>query len=322
MRSEQGAKAPKPPSARAKHPCPSVVQPTQQQGLSVYNLSYCFGSERSRNGVASWYAGCEGASADDLRAGVIMDLPVDSIPEVSAADAFSSNRLLSTLSPEERALLEPHMTLLPVEAGSSVLRAGEVVRRSVFPFDSLMISMMVQLRAGRSVEVASIGKEGAIGGIISCGSAPAFTHCVAQIAGPAVSVPMEVLEKAKEASPHLKNLFCRYSDYLLSQVMQSVACNAFHPIEARAARWLLHAQDRVGDRLALTQESLASLLGVQRTTVNAVAKLLQNQGLIAYRRGAIQVRDRGGLAQVACECHQAVESHFSAVLGPDGRGTA
>lgn len=252
-----------------------------------------------------------------------MDLPVDSIPEISVADAFSSNRLLATLSPEERGLVEPHMTLLAVEAGGSILRAGDIVERSVFPFDSLMVSMMVQLRGGRSVEVASIGKEGAIGGIISCGSAPAFTHCVAQIAGPAVSLPMKVLEDAKNASPHLKNLFCRYSDYLLSQVMQSVACNAFHPIEARAARWLLHAQDRVGgERLALTQEALASLLGVQRTTVNAVAKLLQEQGLIAYRRGAIQVRDRAGLARVACECHEAVESHFAAVLGPDGRGTA
>ncbi len=251
-----------------------------------------------------------------------MDLPVDSIPEISVADAFSSNRLLATLSGEERARLEPHMSLLAVQAGGPILTAGEIVQRSVFPFDTLMVSMMVQLSGGRSVEVASIGKEGAIGGIISCGSAPAFTHCVAQIAGPAVSLPMGVLEEAKSASPHLKNLFCRYSDYLLSQVMQSVACNAFHPIEARAARWLLHAQDRVGDRLALTQEALASLLGVQRTTVNAVAKLLQEQGLIAYRRGAIQVRDRSGLARVACECHEAVESHFAAVLGPRGRGTA
>jgi CRP-like cAMP-binding protein len=132
---------------------------------------------------------------------------------------------------------------------------------------------------------------------------------------------MAVLEDAKARSPHLKNLFCRYSDALLAQVMQSVACNAFHPIEARAARWLLHAQDRAGgERLALTQESLAGLLGVQRTTVNAVARVLQEQGLIAYRRGAIQVVDRTGLSRAACGCYQAVEQHFKAVLGPRERG--
>lgn len=252
-----------------------------------------------------------------------MDLPVDSGESMAIADAFVGNRLLATLDRNERALLEPHMSLLSLDAGSSVLRAGSLVDRSLFPFDSLMVSMMIELRGGRSVEVASIGKEGAIGGIISCGATPAFSHCVVQIAGPAVSVPMEVLERAKGSSAHLKNLFCRYSDYLLSQVMQSVACNAFHPIEARAARWLLHAQDRVGgERLALTQESLAGLLGVQRTTVNAVAKLLQEQGLIAYRRGAIQVRNREGLSRVACECYSAVEDHFANVLGADGRGGA
>lgn len=248
-----------------------------------------------------------------------MDLPVDAIEDVAAA--FLGNRLLATLSADERALLEPHMSLLSLEAGSTIMTAGIPVDSSLFPFDSLMISMMVQLRGGRSVEVASIGKEGAVGGIISCGAAPAFTHGVVQIAGPAISVPIHTLELAKRSSKHLQNLFCRYSDYLLSQVMQSVACNAFHPIEARAARWLLHAQDRVGgERLALTQESLAGLLGVQRTTVNAVARLLQEQGFIAYRRGAIQVRNRDGLARVACECYAAVEDHFANVLGVDGRG--
>ena len=87
---------------------------------------------------------------------------------------------------------------------------------------------------------------------------------------PAFKVPMQALEEAKQRSPFIANLFCRFSDYLLSQVMQSAACNAFHSIPERAARWLLHAQDRAGDRIELTQEAFAGLLGVQRTTVNAV----------------------------------------------------
>ncbi|WP_344708884.1 Crp/Fnr family transcriptional regulator [Sphingomonas humi] len=227
------------------------------------------------------------------------------------------------MSAEDRAMLEPHVELAALEGGETVLAVGEMTRRTLFPFDGLMVSMRRVLTGGRSVEVAAIGREGAVGGIISCGAAPAFTQAVVQLPGSAAIIPMTVLEDAKQASPHIKNLFCRYSDALLAQVMQSVACNAFHPIEARAARWLLDAQDRAAsDRLELTQESLAGLLGVQRTTVNAVARVLQEQGLIAYRRGAIQVLDREGLRRVSCDCYEAVERHFQEVLGEDGRGIA
>ena len=125
-----------------------------------------------------------------------------------------------------------------------------------------MISMIVELEDGRSVEVASIGKEGAVGGIVSCGHAPAFSRAEAMVAGPALRVPMTIVEEAKTRSGHLRNLFCRYSDYLLAQIMQTVACNSFHSIEARAARWLLTAHDRTGHHLELTQEALAGLLGV------------------------------------------------------------
>ncbi len=251
-----------------------------------------------------------------------MDLARDLLAETSIDAAFAGNRLLATVSPEDRATLSAEMEIAHFAGGETVLIEGEVSKRSLFPFDGLMISMRRELSGGRSVEVASIGREGAVGGIISCGEAPAFTQAVVQLPGSGALVPMAVLEKAKEQSGHLRNLFCRYSDALLSQVMQSVACNAFHPIEARAARWLLHAHDRAGsDRLELTQESLAGLLGVQRTTVNAVARVLQEQGLISYRRGAIQVIDRHGLQKVSCDCYAAVEKHFQQVLGPTGRGT-
>ncbi|WP_205481244.1 Crp/Fnr family transcriptional regulator [Sphingomonas arenae] len=250
-----------------------------------------------------------------------MNQPVEALVGDEFDGAFQGNRLLATLGPAERNLLRPHMTLVEMAAGDTVLSAGSPVTRSLFPFDSLVVSMMVELSGGRSVEVASVGKEGAVGGIVSCGNSPAFTHAVVQIGGPAVTIPIHALELAKQASKHLEHLFCRYADYLLAQVMQSAACNSFHPIDARAARWLLHVQDRVGDdRITLTQEALAAILGVQRTTVNAVARVLQEQGLISYRRGNIQVADREGLMKAACECYAAVEGHFAAVLGEDGRG--
>ena len=249
-----------------------------------------------------------------------MDKPVD-LELARMAVAFSRNRLLGTFDDEVRRQVEPLARIVDFERGESVLNAGEPVTNSIFPFDSLMISMIVELDGGRSVEVASIGKEGAVGGIVSCGHAPAYSHAQVQIAGPGLVIPLHALESVKQTSPFLRNLFCRYADYLLAQVMQSVACNAFHSIEARAARWLLTAQDRTGgDRLALTQESLAGLLGVQRTTVNAVARQLQELGLIYYRRGAIQILDRKGLERQACECYAAVESHFASVIGVTGAG--
>lgn len=251
-----------------------------------------------------------------------MDIAVD-MGAARMALAFEKNRLLATFDEEAREILMPSAKLVEFEIGAEVLQSGKPVEHTLFPFDSLMVSMIIDLSGGRSVEVASIGKEGAIGGIVSCGHAPAYARAEVEIAGPALSVSLEALEKAKRDSPFIHNLFCRYADYLLAQVMQSVACNSFHSIEARAARWLLTAQDRVGgNKLAFTQESLAMLLGVQRTTVNAVARKLQNRGAIAYRRGAIEVRDRDILERQACECYAAVESHFGAVVGTSGHGTA
>jgi CRP-like cAMP-binding protein len=237
-------------------------------------------------------------------------------------EAFSGNRLLSTFSTEARALIEPHGTLVDLASGEAVLSRGGDVDASLFPFGPTMVSMAVELSGGRSIEVASVGREGAIGGIVSCGHAPAFSRAEVLVEGPALKVPMTALEGAKSRSPFIANLFCRFSDYLLAQVMQSAACNAFHPIEQRAARWLLHAQDRAGDRIELTQGAFAGLLGVQRTTVNAVVRTLQDEGLIATGRGVVQVIDRAGLKRRSCECYQALEDHFGAVIGAGGRGRA
>ncbi|MBW0007265.1 MAG: Crp/Fnr family transcriptional regulator [Sphingomonas sp.] len=212
--------------------------------------------------------------------------------------------------------------MIEVNPGDVVLTRGDAVRASIFPVGPTMISMTVELTGGRTAEVASIGREGAVGGIVSCGHAPAFSRAEVLIPGSAFRVPMEALEDAKNRSPFVANLFCRYSDYLLAQVMQSVACNAYHSIPERAARWLLHAQDRAGDRIELTQEAFAGLLGVQRTTVNAVIKDLASDGLLATGRGKVTVIDRAGLKHRACECYERLEEHFNAVIGASGRGGA
>ena len=247
-----------------------------------------------------------------------MDVTTDELTRADAA--FSGNRLLSTFSGEARALLEPFGELIDLSAGEMVLEAGELVRSSLFPVGPTMISMTVELSGGRSAEVASIGREGAVGGIVSCGQAPAFSQARVLVPGPAFRVPMHALEQAKTRSAFIANLFCRFSDYLLAEVMQSVVCNAFHSIPERAARWLLHAQDRAGDRIELTQEAFAGLLGVQRTTINAVVQQLASEGLIATGRGNVQVTDRAGLKHRSCECYERLQHHFDAVIGVSGRG--
>ena len=239
---------------------------------------------------------------------------------VKADTAFAGNRLLSTFSGEDRGLIEPFGRMVELKTGDTVLERGEQVRKSLFPVGPTMVSMYIQLDGGRSVEVASIGREGAIGGIVSCGQAPAFSRATVLIGGPAFEVPMNALEDAKHRSPFVANIFCRFSDYLLAQVMQSAACNAFHSIPQRAARWLLHSQDRAGDRIELTQEALAGLLGAQRTTVNAAVQELDREGLISSGRGVIRVIDRAGLKRRACECYQSIEQHFGAVIGSSGSG--
>ena len=239
----------------------------------------------------------------------------------ASTEAFEGNLLLSTFSSEYRALLESSAQTMQLELGERVQTRGSDVEWSYFPYGTTMISLVVRLKDGRSTEVASIGREGAVGGIVSCGHAPAFGDAVVQVAGPALRVGMDALEKSKAESSFIGNIFCRYSDYLLAQVQQSVACNTFHSIQQRAARWLLTAQDRAGDRIELTQEALSGLLGVQRTTVNAVAGALQDEGLITVRRGRVLVLDRDGLRRASCECYDAVERHFAAIIGDSGSGT-
>lgn len=229
----------------------------------------------------------------------------------------TANRLLAALRPAERRLIEPHMKPAALDHDDVLFEPGDDVHTTYFPCHRTMISLRLVTRDGEQVEVATIGREGAVGGVVSNGNKPAFGQAVVQIAGAAFKIPTEKLDKVKNGSPRVADLFARYSDALLAQMMQSAACNALHPIEQRCCRWLLSAHDRAGDHsFHLTQQALAEMLGVQRTTVTAVSSKLQAKRLIAYRRGAVEILDRAGLEKAACECYAAVESHFTRLL-PD-----
>jgi CRP-like cAMP-binding protein len=229
--------------------------------------------------------------------------------------AHRANRLLAALSQRDFAVLEPHLEPIALARGKVLFEPGDDVTTTYFPCHRTMASLLIVTRDGREVEAATIGREGAVGGIVSEGHKPAFGRAVVQIPGAAYAISTSHLEAAKTGSPRFGDLFSRYADALLAQMMQGVACNALHRADERCARWLLATHDRAGDNIIhLTHESLAEMLGVQRTTVTAVTGDLQARGLIRTHRGGVEVIDRPGLERAACECYAAVEEHFARLL--------
>lgn len=236
-------------------------------------------------------------------------------PRPISEDALGGNRLLAALSPADRKLIHPHLLLVTLKRETVLIEAGEDVAHCHFPCDGTIAALVVALVDGTTAEAATIGREGAIGGIVSLGHKPAFARAVVRNAGLALRMESDRLEELKAASPSLRDMISRYADCLLAQVLQSVACNVLHSLEPRFCRWLLHIHDRTGGSdVPLTQELLAEMLGVQRTTVTAVAAALQGKGLIKTHRGRIKVQDRAGLEAAACSCHAAVVEHFNRVL--------
>lgn len=229
---------------------------------------------------------------------------------------LSGNLLLSALRIPDQALIKPHLELRAYQRNDALFEAGEDVSYISFPLGQCVAALVIGLCDGRAVETATVGHEGAIGGVVSQGSLPAFSRAVVQVPGSVLRIEAPMLQKIKQTSPGLRNLLTRYSDCLLAQVLQSVACNASHTIEARCARWLLSLQDRLDTNvLPITHEVLAELLGVQRSYLSRALRTLQQQGLIHVRRGRIIIVSRPAVEAAACECHGAVKRHFEAVLG-------
>lgn len=235
--------------------------------------------------------------------------------EGGATASSGGNNLLGALRPADFALLRAHLKRTDRPAGAVLYEPGDDVRHVYFPCGQALVSFMVLLEDGRQVEITSIGREGAVGGIVSQGRLPAFARAVVQMEGPLLRLDSGELERAKETSPPLRHLFARYADCLLAQVFQSVACNGTHSIDQRTAKWLLAAHDRTGDdTLRLTQEQLASMLAVGRPYISRVLGEMKEAGAVEPRRGRIHIRDPERLRALCCGCHRAVRRHFDDVL--------
>lgn len=205
------------------------------------------------------------------------------------------------------------MQEISLRTGEGVHSAGQPIESVIFP-SSAVLSAVTLMRDGSSVETATIGHEGAAGLLPALAGTTASNRVFAQIGGSAVRLPAADLRKAALESTALLDLLLRASQAGVAEAEQSVACNALHDAPSRLARWLLLTQDRTGGPVfPLTQDYMAIMVGVQRTTISAIASGLKAAGLIHYSRGVMEIRDRPGLEAAACECYSAVMARYAAL---------
>jgi hypothetical protein len=226
------------------------------------------------------------------------------------------NALLAKLRDDDRKLLAPHMMRINLRANDVLQRAGDEVVHTWFPCASATAAFEVWIdHTNPSVEVAIVGSEGAVGGIVSNGNVPASATSRVQAGGRFLRIKTAALEQCKLDSIALRHWFARYADCLIAQIFQTAACNATHTITQRTAKWLLAGMARTGGvELEMTQEQLAKTLGVGRTYVARVLGQLRNEGVIETRRGHFIVKDKEALRQSACNCTTRIENHSDTVL--------
>jgi DNA-binding transcriptional regulator YhcF (GntR family) len=227
-----------------------------------------------------------------------------------------NNNLLRRLNAADFALIAPHLAHEQAQPGDLLYNPGDDVEIVHFPCGPTLASYLVPNEDGRDVEAILIGREGAVGGIVSQGYLPAYTRIMVKFGGPFVRLQVGRLDAAKANSPTLRNVFARYADCMLAQMFQSTACNAIHSIEQRTAKWIISAMERTNgdDVVPLTHEQLATLLGVARSYTSRVMQIFRAEGVLETRRGSILVRNREALQKRACRCNESVKNHFEEVL--------
>jgi CRP-like cAMP-binding protein len=223
--------------------------------------------------------------------------------EKTAGANLGRNRLLSALPAADFSLLDPYLTDFELAPGAVIHEAGDRMEHVYFIHGGL-VSLLLPMPGSPAVEIATVGREGAIGAMAALGSPVASSRAVAQLPVGAARIDTGRLAEIVCRSKAVNDMIVAYGDALMAQVQQLAACNALHEVQARLSRWLLHAEDRVGSPLPVTQELLSQLLGVQRTTVTMVCRTLQLEGIIHIGRGMIEIRNADALERKACCCYR------------------
>ena len=226
----------------------------------------------------------------------------------------SPNRLLAALPGADFLRLRPHLETVLLVQGDLLVGAGKQLTKVYFPHNGV-ISLVVSLADGRMVEVAMVGRDSVFGGTTALDGNISLTDAIVQLSGVASTLAVKDLQAAAEQSVAFRTTLIRHEQALFAQAQQAAACNAMHSTEARLARWLLRTHDLVGDdKLHLTQDFLAQMIGVQRNSVSTVAHMLQQAGTIKYARGHIEITDIEALEKASCECYQSVKIQYKRLL--------
>ncbi len=224
------------------------------------------------------------------------------------------NHLLAAMQGEDFARLAPHLELVPLLVGDVLSESGARHKHVIFP-TSAIISLHYLLENGASSEVAGVGNEGMLGVSLFMGGHSTPSRAVVQTRGHGYRLPAAVLMEEFDRAGPVMRLLLRYTQALLTQMSQTAVCNRHHTVEQQLCRWLLLTLDRLPTlELTMTQELIASMLGVRREGVTEAAGRLQRHGYISNRRGHISVLNRDGLEQDVCECYLVVKNEFARLL--------
>ena len=231
--------------------------------------------------------------------------------------SFMRNLLLASLGPQDFEALRPHLKPVTLEHARILHEAGQEIPAVYFPFDAV-ISLMAVLTTGESVEAAMVGCDGVVGAAAALDGKLAINRAIVQIDGSGVACEPHQFKRLVFERPAMLSRFISHEQTVYAQAQQSAACNIMHNATERLCRWMLRARDLSGsDTLPFTQEFLADMLGVRRTTVSPVAHTLQAAGLIQYRRGKIHITNLEGLRESACECYETIRGCYEELLGPN-----
>jgi CRP-like cAMP-binding protein len=228
----------------------------------------------------------------------------------------SPNGFLSSLTADDFELIRPHLRTADLGHDMVLVEVDEALKRAYRPHKGV-ISLVVKLARGEHVQIAMIGRDSIFGGFSALGDAVALNTAVVMVPGAASTIDHDQLRNAADQSATLRTALVRHSLAIYAQIQQTAGCNAAHTVESRLARCLLHTRDLSGsDKIVLTQESMAQMIGARRNSVSLVANTLQQANFIHYSRGHIEITNVDGLIKTSCECYATVRSQYMRLMHP------
>ena len=233
---------------------------------------------------------------------------------MSAPHTPNQNHLLAALPTAEFERLAPNLELVPMPLGEVLYESGGKLQHVYFPTTSI-VSLHYVIENGSTAEIAGVGNEGIVGISLFMGGNSTPSRAIVQTAGYGYRLNAQLMMEEFNRAGLMMRLLLRYTQALMTQMSQTAVCNRYHSVEQQLCRWLLLTLDRLSsDELVMTQELVASMLGVRREGITEAAGKLQHAGFIRYRRGHITVLDRSGLVAHVCECYAVVKKEFDRLL--------